>query len=235
MFPRRSIRLLALALGLVTMVVVDGQGAAGASASSASASNQVAAASPLPGIGTQIESCLGGGWGVALTSFAGCGRWAKSGPINVVFLSTGTESPYHDTLSQTQPHWKPAQGGWLVARLATRGCGAGWHASEQQIELRLNAVARRHFKFIRPGCRWHGQWLTVGEAHTDLYDVRHCGGDHMTDLDLARDALVASLTAGGVVSRVEYSRWNLPGTTFPDGCGHQVPTDGLVAYLWLQN
>jgi hypothetical protein len=57
----------------------------------------------------------------------------------------------------------------------------------------------------------------------------------MTDLDLARDALVASLTAGGVVSRVEYSRWNLPGTTFPDGCGHQVATDGLVAYIWLQN
>jgi hypothetical protein len=108
-----------------------------------------------------------------------------------------------------------------------------WHVSEQQAELRVNRVVRRHFKFIRPGCRWQGRWLTVGEAHTDVYDVKHCGGDHMSDLDLARDQLVASLTAGGMVSRVEYQRWHAPGTTFPDGCRHQVTTDGRVAFIWL--
>jgi hypothetical protein len=35
------------------------------------------------------------------------------------------------------------------------------------------------------------------------------------------------------VSAVEYRLWNPPGTTFPDGYGDQVPTDGLVAYAWL--
>jgi hypothetical protein len=190
----------------------------------------VAATSPLPGVGTRIETCLGGG-----STLTGCPRWASSGPINVVLLSQSAESPYLDTLAETRPRWRPAQGGWLVARLPTRGCGAGWHGSEQQAELRLSAVERRHFKFIRPGCRWNGLWLTVGEAHTDLYDVRHCGGDRMADLDQARDALAASLVGGGFASRVEYRRWSPPGTTFPDGCGHRVATDGLAAYVWLHD
>ena len=55
----------------------------------------------------------------------------------------------------------------------------------------------------------------------------------MTDLDMARDQLVRSLNAGALVSRVEYRRWNPPGTTFPDGCHNRVSTDGLVAYVWL--
>jgi hypothetical protein len=229
----RLIRFLALGVAVAALAIVDGPGAVGATASKANAGNLVGAASPLPGVGTRIESCLAGELGQAPTSLAGCARWAKSGPINVVLLSSSPENPYQDTLSETKPRWTPAQGGWLVARLPTRGCGAGWRASEQQVELRLSRVARHHYKFIRPGCRWLGQWLTVGEAHTDVYDLRHCGGDHIAGLDPARDALVASLTAGGVVSRVEYRRWSPPGTTFPDGCGRPVPTDGLVAYVWL--
>jgi hypothetical protein len=220
-------------MSLATLAIVDGPAAAGASAPKPGGPELVAAASPLPGVSSRIESCLGSGFGQSATSLAGCARWAKSGPINVVLLSSGPENPYQETLAETKPRWKPAQGGWLVARVATRGCGAGWRASEQQVELRLSAVARHHYKFIRPGCRWQGKWLTVGEAHTDAYDVAHCGGDHITSLDQARDALVASLTDGGVVSRVEHRRWNPAGTTFPDGCGHPVLTDGMVAYVWL--
>jgi hypothetical protein len=234
MFRRGFIRLLALILALATMALADAQATVSATASNAAASNQVPASSPLPGIGTRIESCVGGGLSLAPAAPAGCGRWAPSGPVNVVLLSSGQENPYQDTLSETTPRWAPAQGGWLEARLATRGCGPGWRVSEQQVELRLNAVSRRHFKFIRPGCRWRDQYLTVGEAHTDVFDVRRCGGDHMTDLDQARDALVASLTSGGSVSRVEYRRWSPAGRTFPDGCGRRVSTDGLVAFVWLK-
>ena len=57
----------------------------------------------------------------------------------------------------------------------------------------------------------------------------------MTDLDLARDALVASLLAGGVATRVEYRQLSPPGTTFPDGCARRIATDGRVAYLWLES
>src|ERR1700738_5361807 len=142
MSRRGVIRLLALALSLATLAVVDGLATVGAAAPKPGASELVAAGSPLPGVGTRIESCLAGGLGQPPTSLAGCARWAKSGPINVVLLSSSAENPYQDTLSETKPRWTPAQGGWLVARLPTRGCGAGWRASDQQVELRLSRVAR---------------------------------------------------------------------------------------------
>lgn len=181
---------------------------------------------PLAGVGMTTEICARG-------SAAGC-RWLGSGPVNVVLLSPTAESPYADALQQTRPQWTAAQGGWLAARLPTRGCGSRWKTSGSQIELRLDSVTRRHLKFIDTGCRLDGYRLTVGEAHTDLFERRRCGGDHIADLDLARDALVASYVGGGGVAKVEYRNWRPLGTTFPDGCGGQVATDGRVAYLWLQ-
>lgn len=227
-----SVRVLATAIAVSAVMAVNGQAVAVPNVRATDAGTYVAATTPVPGMATNIQTCLNGRVGLPPTSLDGCERWAASGPINVVLLSRTAEAPYEDVLRQTQ--WKPAQGGWLVARLPTRGCGSGWHATESQIELRINPVTRRHFKFIRPGCRWDGYWLTVGDAHTDLYERKRCGGDHISDLDLARDALVGSLHAGGVVTRVEYRQWSPPGTTFPDGCGRPVPTDGRVAYLWLQ-
>ena len=56
----------------------------------------------------------------------------------------------------------------------------------------------------------------------------------MTDLNGARDALVASLVGGDVAMRAEYRQWTAPGTTYPDGCGAYVASDGRVAFLWLQ-
>jgi hypothetical protein len=228
--PRaHGVRLVALVCLLTLAVsVADEQ-----STAAAGTGGEQTVAATLPGVGSRIESCTGGAVGLLQNSPTGCDRWAKSGPINVVLLSSGPEGAYQDTITETHPRWRPAQGGWLVARLQTPGCGSAWQASEQQAELRISGGVRRHIKFIRPGCRWRGQSLTVGEAHTDLYDLKRCGGDHMTDLDGARDQLVRSLNAGALVSRVEYRRWNPPGTTFPDGCGHQVSTDGLVAYVWL--
>jgi hypothetical protein len=227
----RSTRLLALVAVIGLLLAIDCQPASRvAPAVVVNDSNLVAATSPLPGIGASIQTCLGGG----STLPSGCGRWAGSGPVNVVLLSTTPETPYADTLELTRPRWKAAQGGWLAARLPTRGCGTAWHVSENQIELRIDSVTRRHFKFIRPGCRWNQYWLTVGEAHTDLFERKRCGGDHMTDLNAARDALVASLVAGGVATQVDYRQWTAPGTTYPDGCGGQVTTDGRVAFVWLQ-
>ncbi|PZR67814.1 MAG: hypothetical protein DLM66_09985 [Candidatus Dormiibacter spiritus] len=223
-----------MAVGLLSVLAADGRAIGGPSSSGSDASGQVSAASPLPGIGTTTESCRASSAGSTPTTLGRCARWAKSGPINVVILSNGAETPFQDAVTETSPRWKPALGGWLVARVPTRGCGANWQGSEQQIELRINAVTRRHFKFIPPGCHWKGQWLTLGEAHTDVYDVGRCGGDRMTDLDAARDALLTSLVAGAVVSHFEYRRWSAPGSAFPDGCGGQTTSDGRVAYVWLQ-
>ena len=190
------------------------------------ANSQLTGVLPLAGVGTTTQICARGGG-------SGC-RWLGSGPVNIVLLSPTAESPYADALQQTRPQWKAAQGGWLAARLPTRGCGSRWKTSGSQIELRLDSVTRRHLKFIDTGCRFEGYRLTVGEAHTDLFERRRCGGDHIADLDLARDALVASYVGGGGVAKVEYRNWRPAGTTFPDGCGGRVATDGRVAYLWLQ-
>ncbi len=127
---------------------------------------------------------------------------------------------------------RPSEVGW--SREYRPGLRRQLEGSEQQIELRIKAVTRRHFKFIRPGCHWQGQWLTLGEAHTDVYDVGRCGGDRMTDLDAARDVLLTSLVASAVVSHFEYRRLSAPGSAFPDGFGGQTTSDGRVAYVWLQ-
>lgn len=225
----------ALAVALISILAIDGQASSPVPASGSDASAQVSSTSPLAGIGTTVETCRASSSGSTPTSLAGCTRWARSGPINVVLLSSDPETPFQDVVTETSPRWKPAHGRWLVARLPTRGCGSGWQGSQQQVELRINAVTRRHFKFIRPGCRWQGQWLTLGEAHTDVYDVRRCGGDHITDFDAARDALVTSLVAGGAAHQVEYRRWRAPGVMAPDGCGRRIASEGRVAYVWLNS
>jgi hypothetical protein len=227
---RRLLRILSLTTLLVAILAIDGQ-QLGVPASDGKVPSRGLALAPE--LATSIQSCIRGQPGWPATTVEGCGGWATSGPVNVVLIGNGSEVPYEDALRETKPRWHPAQGGWLVARLHARGCDSTWYGSESQIELRIDPVTRRHFKFIRPGCRWAGHSLTVGEAHTDLYEPRRCGGDHMSDLDHARDALVASLLQGGVASRVEYRQQSVPGTTFPDGCGAQVATDGRVACVWL--
>jgi hypothetical protein len=223
----RSFLLSTILAAVLVLISLPAQAPAAKPVAATDANAQLTGSLPLPGVGTTTETCAGG-------TSAGCSRWLGSGPVNVVLLSRSAESPYADALQQTKPGWASAQGGWLAARLPTRGCGVSWKTSASQIELRLDAATRRHMKFIDTGCSFQGYHLTVGEAHTDLYERRRCGGDHIADLDLARDALVTSLVAGGGVTRVEYRSWREPGTTFPDGCGGRVATDGRVAYLWLQ-
>lgn len=231
----RWTRLAAAAVALLSIMALDSRVSSPVSAAGSDASAQVSSTSPLPGIGTTVETCRASSSRSTPTSLAGCARWARSGPINVVLVSSDPESPFQDAVTETSPRWQLAHGHWLVARLPTSGCRSGWQGSQQQIELRINAVTRRHFKFIRPGCRWQGQWLTLGDAHTDVYDVGRCGGDHITDLDAARDALVTSLVAGGAARQVEYRSWRPPGVTAPDGCGRRVASDGRVAYVWLRS
>ena len=236
--PVSRSRVILLSAALAAVLAVTSLDAGRPSLTTARASgggSVVTAAWPLPGVGTTTQTCAGGDAGLPGASSNGCSRWLGSGPINIVLLSPTPESPYADAVRETNPRWTPAQGGWLAARVPTRGCGSEWKTSDSQIELRMSKVTRRHLKFIHPGCRFDGYWLTVGEAHTDLFERRRCGGDHIADLDAARDALVASLVAGGAVTRVEYRLWRASGTTFPDGCGGHVATDGQVAYLWLKS
>lgn len=125
-------------------MAINGQSVVLSSVQAAEASIQVAVPMPVPGMGTSIQTCLGSRIGLAFTSLEGCGRWADSGSVNVLLLSRTAETAYEDVGKETTPRWKPAEGGWIVARLPTHGCGSGWHASEKLIELRIDTVTRRH-------------------------------------------------------------------------------------------
>jgi len=128
--------------------------------------------------------------------------------------------------------WAPAQGQWLVAEanLTAAGCH-GWTASAHQYEQRIDRVTRRHLKVIRADCAHPGAHAIVGEAHTDVFDVRHCGGDRMVDMNSARDALATRLKSLPHAS-VGYVRVRLPLPVL-GGCGAWVLDDGRVAVITL--
>lgn len=194
----------------------------------------------LPGIAPDItpfaRTCARSrGHSTALTP-AQCLAWTESGPVNVVIVDAGPQSVYQFLLTQARPRWHPAQGKWLVAEAATLGSGGGclggWHASRQQVELRLSPTSRRHFKLISLPCRTTGSdEVVIGDAHTDLW-TPVCG-DHVVDLDQARDQLVQSLASAEPGVQVSYRQAYPPGQSYPAGCGGQVTTDGRVAYVFL--
>lgn len=176
------------------------------------------------------------GSGTALTA-AQCASWTDSGPVNVIIVAPPGSDPYPVLLASTSPAWRPAYGRWLVAEArvvtSTGDCSAGWYPSRQQVELRLSAVSRRHFKYILLGCSASGRHLAIGDAHTDVW-TRACG-DHVVDFDEARDALVRSLVGGHGAVRVDYKQDYPAGGTYPGGCGEQVTADGRVAYVYLSD
>lgn len=200
----------------------------------ASAPPAVATAA-LPGaLLPTIETCLRSPGRPAAVRGQDCAAWAPSGPVDVIIVSH-TATPLA-LLPATGP-WHAASGNWLVARGATSGrvaaCPAATIFSAEQVELRINRVTRRHFKAMHAPCSLRGGLhVTFGEAHTDLYDLATCGGDHMIDLDVARDALVDGLRsiAGATVVYVQNNR---PGQLYPSGCGPAVTSDGRVAIVTL--
>jgi len=183
-------------------------------------------------LGPTIRTCTGSRTHGTPTTSALCASWAASGPVNIVIVST-IGDPAHLLLDGGS--WSPAFGGWLVASgdvlTGAPGCAPGWRGSGQQVELRINPTNRRHFKFI-PACSASGTTVVFGEAHTDNFAPRSCGGDHMTDLDAARDALVAAYRAlSGVTVTVQYRQDHPAGATYPGGCGRRIPSDGRTAYI----
>lgn len=168
------------------------------------------------------------------TTAADCESWATSGPINVALVAPDGTDPSAVVLNATSPRWRPAEGRWLVAEadvVGGTGC-RGWQPTSTQVELRLSPVKRRHFKTIALHCSVHsGRRVIIGDAHTDDW-TRPCG-DHMIDLDQARQALVASLVATHAAARVTYREEYPPGLRYPAGCGQGVTSDGRVAIITL--
>lgn len=193
--------------------------------------------STMPHVGDEItptiRTCTASSTHATPTTSAACVAWGPSGPVNVVFLSTGADP--HQLLLRPSTHWRPALGSWLVASAASNttapGCTAGWRDSTDQVELRLSRTNRRHFKFFH-ACAPDGSSIEFGEAHTDNFDPGHCGGDHMVDLDQARDAVVTALSGQPGVT-IQYRQDHPVTQRYQGGCGGSVVSDGRVAYITI--
>ena len=171
------------------------------------------------------------------TSLGACTGWDGGGPLNLVVIGVQGTDPV--AAVERARGWRPAIGGWLVAEARAEagpaGCAPGWMGSGAQVEQRLNPVTRHHFKLVTTTCATGAAGrvrVVMGEAHTDVYDVRRCHGDHSVGWDAARDRLVAALRAQGHV-HVVYVRVHAPGAAFAAGCGQSVRSDGRVAYVFL--
>lgn len=182
---------------------------------------------PVLGLGGAERTCSRDRQGHVATAPDQCTNWVVSGPMNIVILA-----PRGDPTDALRTAWRPAEGSWLVAeaQLHAPGC-ADWSPSTAQFELRLDHVTRRHLKIIPADCAFPGMHAVVGDVHTDAYDGRRCGGDHMVDMNGARDALVARLSARPNTS-VRYVQvrgpWPVVG-----GCGTWALDDGRVAVVTL--
>ncbi len=198
------------------------------------------AAAVLPRIGADIlpltRTCARGrGRGTPTTS-AQCAAWGTSGPVNIVVVWAGAAA-LPPALRLPPAPWRRAAGGWLVAAGATlagpAGCAAGGHDSQEQIELRIDAVTRRHLKLIHARCGTAAAPLGVvfGDAHTDRWEPG-CG-DRAVDWDAARDDLVHTLSRLPSFVRVDYAASPVAGPAFPGGCGRMVASDGRVAHVLL--
>ena len=195
------------------------------------------APSVLRDLGPVVRTCRSWKGHGTPTTVGACTGWDGGGPLNVVVIGMPGTDPV--AAVERARGWRPAIGGWLVAEAQAQagpaGCAPGWVGSGPQVEQRLTPATRHHFKLVVTSCTAGaaGQIRVVmGEAHTDVYDVRACRGDHSVGWDTARDRLVAALRTQGHV-RVVYVRVHAPGVAFPGGCGHSVRSDGRVAYVFL--
>lgn len=173
------------------------------------------------------------------TSSSQCKAWRVTGPVNVVIVLQGRTGTQPPPVLGMVPRWQAARGNWLVASGYVESddgrCAAGWHDSGAQIELRLTHTNRYHIKLITYPCASsRGERILFGDAHTDSFDLRRCGGDHMIDLDGARDAMVSSLRGVSGFVSVEYRPDQPAGSRYAGGCGGQVVTDGRVAYVTIR-
>lgn len=234
--------LVSVATGTLVIAVVHAHQAGGAPTSVALRAGLPAPALTIPpealprlgrDIGEVTRTCRHSVTGRTPTRGADCTVWDISGPVNVVITTAGV-SPW---IALTRSGWRPARGTWLVADGLVEphpGCAGGWRDSREQLELRLTPIVRRHLKLIHVQCALPGTVTVFGDAHTDSYDLRSCAGDHLVDLDRARDAVAASLRALPQVSITYRQEW-VPGTRYSGGCGHEVSTDGRVAYITIDS
>lgn len=172
------------------------------------------------------------------TVAAECGAWLAAAPLNVIVVAPRGANVGSELLSETDPAWQPARGGWLVEEAGVTAstsvpCDAGWYASGAQLELRLSGHSRRHLKLIPLSCHLPGgDQLVVASAHTDVW-TQACG-DHVVDVDRARDALVGALLAGDPEARVQYRQEYRAGTLYGGGCHGRFVSDGRVAVIFLR-
>ena len=167
-----------------------------------------------------------------------CAAWLPAAPLNVVLVAPRGTNVGSELLSETDPAWQPARGGWLVEEAGVTAspsvpCDPGWYASGTQLELRLSGRSRRHLKLIPLSCHLPGgAEVVVASAHTDVW-TQGCG-DHVVDADRAREALVAALLAADSEARVQYRQDYAAGTLYGGGCHGRFVSDGRVAVIHLR-
>ena len=190
-------------------------------------------------LGPMVRTCRTWRGRTTPTDPRACTGWDSGGPLNLVVVGPVGTDPA--ALVEHAQGWRPATGRWLVAEAQAvagpAGCAPGWTASGVQVEQRLDGVTRHHFKVVATTCSRTPAGpvqVVMGEAHTDVYDVRSCHGDRSVSWDMARDRLVAALRAhAGNRVHVVYVRVHPSGIAFAGGCGQTVRSDGRVAYVLI--
>lgn len=191
----------------------------------------------LRDLGPLVRTCRSWKGHSTPTTVAACTGWDGGGPLNLIVVGMPGTDPA--AAVERARGWHPAAGRWLVAEAQTEagpaGCDPAWRGSGEQLEQRLDAITRHHFKMVTATCTTPSAGpveVVMGEAHTDVYDARTCHGDRSVGWDTARDRLVAALRSQGRVD-VVYVRVHAPGAAYPGGCGQTVRSDGRVAYVFL--
>jgi hypothetical protein len=221
--------------GVVRFVLVTVAVTLLAGATSVGAHARVAAVDvPTVGddLGTVIQTCERGRGHITPTSAQDCLTWGGDTPVNVVVVMHAPDN-LASLAPAWSPAWRPAQGHWLVARgRVLSECGtASSPATTLQIEQRLDPVTRYHVKFAQMSCTDGVTRVAFGNAHTDLYEKRRCGGDRAVSFDAAREAFVRAVLKTTPRARVVYRSDHSVSAVYQGGCGQRVSSDGRVAYL----
>jgi hypothetical protein len=176
---------------------------------------------------------------IPFTAISGreCKKWDTTGPVNVIIVFHNRD-PFAELTHHTDGKWRAAQGNWLVAQgfttEVTKGCDDNWRDSTLQAENRVNGHDRHHLKLIYMSCTQDdGTQVAFGDAHTDHYDLQHCGGDALADFDQSLDAVIASFRADSH-AHVDIRTIGKPGS-YPT-CNHPAVTDdGRVAFISIDD
>lgn len=176
---------------------------------------------------------------IAFTPITGreCKTWENTGPVNVIVVFD-TRDAFAELTHSTDGRWRAAQGNWLVAQgfttEAPKGCDNGWRDSSLQAENRVDGATRHHLKLVYMTCTQDdGTRVAFGDAHTDKYDIKNCGGDSLVDFSQSLDAVIASFRAD---PHAHVDVRSTGRTATYTTCNHApVVDDGRVAYISIDD